>query len=210
MQKFDERETVTGLKKTYSVLSQAYANIRSNEGLPKSWDVNSPDEFRDLFAKYLLNSKKCDANSGQECQSNVVKTLNSSSTTDYSRRIDHSSLILNDGSSLTFYYNASINPRNCDYFDDDGYSNYCDGMAIHVDVNGFKGPNVWGRDRFQFGMTSDKILPSGFPTSSSFNDNCKNGTNSTGTGCAAWVIYNENMDYLHCDDLSWDGKQKCD
>lgn len=30
-----------------------------------------------------------------------------------------------------------------------------------------------------------------------------------GYGCAAWVIYNENMDYLHCNDLSWDGKKKC-
>ncbi len=28
--------------------------------------------------------------------------------------------------------------------------------------------------------------------------------------CAAWVIYNENLDYLHCNDLAWDGKTKCD
>ena len=34
--------------------------------------------------------------------------------------------------------------------------------------------------------------------------------NSSGRGCAAWVIENGNMDYLHCDDLSWDGKRKCD
>ena len=27
--------------------------------------------------------------------------------------------------------------------------------------------------------------------------------------CTAWVLYNENMDYLHCDDLSWTGKTKC-
>ena len=25
-----------------------------------------------------------------------------------------------------------------------------------------------------------------------------------------WVIYNENRDYLKCNDLSWDGKTKCD
>lgn len=31
----------------------------------------------------------------------------------------------------------------------------------------------------------------------------------TGGGCTAWVIFNENMDYLHCDDLSWNGKTKC-
>ena len=26
---------------------------------------------------------------------------------------------------------------------------------------------------------------------------------------AAWVILNENMDYLKCKDLSWNGKNKC-
>ena len=28
-------------------------------------------------------------------------------------------------------------------------------------------------------------------------------------GCTAWVLYNENMEYLRCSDLSWDGKKKC-
>ncbi len=28
-------------------------------------------------------------------------------------------------------------------------------------------------------------------------------------GCAAWIIYKGNMDYLFCDDLSWDGKTSC-
>jgi hypothetical protein len=27
--------------------------------------------------------------------------------------------------------------------------------------------------------------------------------------CATWVMANENFDYLHCDDLSWNGKTKC-
>ena len=30
-----------------------------------------------------------------------------------------------------------------------------------------------------------------------------------GAGCAAWVLLNENLDYLHCADLSWNGKKKC-
>jgi hypothetical protein len=29
-------------------------------------------------------------------------------------------------------------------------------------------------------------------------------------GCTAWILYNENMDYLLCDDLSWGGKTRCD
>ena len=49
----------------------------------------------------------------------------------------------------------------------------------------------------------------------SFEDYCditnKNGivSNAQGRSCTAWVLYNENMDYLHCSDLSWDGKHSC-
>ena len=39
--------------------------------------------------------------------------------------------------------------------------------------------------------------------------NLNEGSSYNGYGCAAWVIYNKNMDYLHCNDLSWEGKHKC-
>ena len=35
------------------------------------------------------------------------------------------------------------------------------------------------------------------------------GSMEQGRACTAWVIYNGNMDYLHCNDLSWHGKTKC-
>ena len=35
------------------------------------------------------------------------------------------------------------------------------------------------------------------------------GAMEQGRACTAWVIYNGNMDYLHCNDLSWHGKTKC-
>ena len=45
-------------------------------------------------------------------------------------------------------------------------------------------------------------------TGYNFENSCLSDT-GYGWGCAAWVIENENMDYWHCDDLSWDGKHKC-
>ncbi|MFQ8625190.1 MAG: hypothetical protein ACLSA2_01280 [Candidatus Gastranaerophilaceae bacterium] len=30
-----------------------------------------------------------------------------------------------------------------------------------------------------------------------------------GYGCTAWVMTHENMDYLRCNDLTWNGKTKC-
>lgn len=44
---------------------------------------------------------------------------------------------------------------------------------------------------------------------SSFEDKCDISKPKTGTSCSAWVIYNENMDYIRCSDLSWGGKTKC-
>jgi hypothetical protein len=66
---------------------------------------------------------------------------------------------------------------------------------------------------FAFALTKGGIIPFGTQadTKYPFTSKCVNYTNSADRlGCAAWVIYNENMDYLHCDDLSWDGKTKCD
>lgn len=48
-------------------------------------------------------------------------------------------------------------------------------------------------------------------STNSFENSCNINTKSklNGYGCTAWVIYNENMDYLRCNDLSWNGKIKC-
>ena len=62
-------------------------------------------------------------------------------------------------------------------------------------------------------MFRDKIIPSGVPnhiitseeeTALLFPDDCNTRKCSDiCESCTAWVIYNENLDYLHCDDLSW-------
>ena len=48
-------------------------------------------------------------------------------------------------------------------------------------------------------------------TVSSFENKCNMSkkTDANGYGCTAWVLQNENLDYLHCNDLSWDGKHSC-
>lgn len=85
--------------------------------------------------------------------------------------------------------------------------------AISIDINGFKKPNIFGRDMFTFSFTEQGIVPNGaqIKIKNPFPYSC-NRTKCTYAwceGCAAWVIYNENMDYLHCDDLDWNGKTKC-
>lgn len=85
-------------------------------------------------------------------------------------------------------------------------------IDIFIDINGIKGPNTFGKDFFDFYLdpTDSRFLliPGGTLTSSNpFDSNCN--SNSTGWGCTAWVVHKGNMEYLRCDDLKWNGKQKC-
>ena len=80
----------------------------------------------------------------------------------------------------------------------------------------YRAENAWGKDWFRFYITKYGVLPKGTPDSTSFTFSkyCINASQATyggkfGEACTAWVLYNENMDYLHCDDLSWEGKTKC-
>jgi hypothetical protein len=66
-------------------------------------------------------------------------------------------------------------------------------------INGSKAPNKNGQDVFYFIVSKDRIIPCGTKdeTTRGFDNDCK--LKSGGElGCTAWVIYNENMDYLHC------------
>ena len=86
-----------------------------------------------------------------------------------------------------------------------------------IDINGvYNPPNTSCIDIFYFYISPYAIIPFGMPddeTGYKFSNLCLRNSltagNNNGYGCTVWVIYNENMDYLHCDDLSWDGKKKC-
>ena len=125
------------------------------------------------------------------------KLLNGSETGSYATSWVYYKILLNDGATVWMRgdENAIIN--------------------VFYDVNGQQGPNQWGKDLFGLHIQGDKLFPGGSEnyynngnfTNNFFDKACKK--NSTGYGCAAWVVYKGNMDYLHCDDLEWNGKQKC-
>lgn len=90
------------------------------------------------------------------------------------------------------------------YTEDDGSG------FFRIDVNGKNPPNTLGKDIFTFHIEKNKIVPWGvgrYPFDSFCNP--KRSGQDQGRGCTAWVIYNENMDYLHCDGLSWNSNAKC-
>ena len=201
IQNYQEKATVTKLKKCYSLVSQAYVSILNDEGGSDTLQAGDDFEMMEKFGKYLKYQKTCGRNKG--CFPNV--TYKSVTGNGYNKweddTTDRSRAILTDGTLIMFNKNAM--------WRDEGNYLYA---QIYVDINGFKGPNQLGRDFFYFYISPEKIVPAGAKALEEKNEDqkfTKNCIQQNGYACAAWVIYNENMDYLHCKDLSWDGKHSC-
>ena len=201
IQNYQEKATVTKLKKCYSLVSQAYVSILNDEGGSDTLQAGDDLEMMEKFGKYLKYQKTCGRNKG--CFPNV--TYKSVTGNGYSKweddTTDRSRAILTDGTLIMFNKSAMWG----------GEGNYLYAQ-IYVDINGFKGPNQLGRDFFYFYISPEKIVPAGAKALEEKNEDqkfTKNCIQQNGYACAAWVIYNENMDYLHCKDLSWDGKHSC-
>lgn len=202
IQNYQEKATVTKLKKCYSLVSQAYVSILNDEGGSDTLQAGDDLEMMEKFGKYLKYQKTCGRNKG--CFPNV--TYKSVTGNGYSKweddTTDRSRAILTDGTLIMFNKSAMWGGNEGNYL----YA------QIYVDINGFKGPNQLGKDFFYFYISPEKIVPAGAKALEEKNEDqkfTKNCIQQNGFACAAWVIYNENMDYLHCKDLSWDGKHSC-
>lgn len=192
------KTTVVKLKKMNSVLSQAYQMyLRENEIMFLEADEEGAIQAFKVFEPYLKIAKDCGTSSGDGCvYKGAYRCKNGTLTHNYSNNNFYYKVLLADGASIWFRGggNADFN------------------IDIFYDINGDKGPNKWGHDLFEFLVTDKGVYANGSSAlmeTASFDIACAP-ENAAGYGCAAWVIYNENMDYLKCSDLSWTGKSKCD
>ena len=204
---YQEKATVAKLKKFYSIISQAHIQAIEEKGTPDNWelggflDVQGAENLINAWAPYLKITKFCGRNKG--CYPNVAyKSLAGISHYNINTYKPFATAQLADGFLID---TQIVTPHIVD-----GYGKIYG--AVHVDINGKLGPNVYGKDHFRFYVTQTGIVPSGADTSWNYNfyTACLNNvTDMQGTACTAWVLYNENMDYLHCKDLSWSGKKSC-
>lgn len=211
IQSVQQQTTVVSLKKAYTNMSQAYASAVAENGTPDNWDLGSTNGAVNLlekFAPYLRITKNCGTGKGCWPSSVKYKYINGSFVS--SAADDDTALAkaqLADGTLILFvaYADCTSFPQGqtqalksvCGYF--------------YVDINGFKPPNAYGVDFFDFWITNYGILPDGSSFDTQFENACNSSTGTGfGYGCTAWVIYNENMDYLKCPDkLSWSGNHSC-
>ena len=197
MQKYTEQTTVKKVQKFYSTLSNAYALAAKDNGSVDNWNLleqtseHAETIYELLFKPYFKIAKNCGSSNTGDCIDLNYRRLNNE---DFGK-FNHTSyykIVLADGSAVI--WRAGV-----------GQS-----AAIYFDTNGYKEPNQWGKDLFLFELVQEKIYPNGAPKHSGqdyFSTHCK--LTSDGYGCTAWIIFKGNMDYLHCDDLSWTGKDKC-
>lgn len=194
--KHQEKETVVRLKKINSLLQNNFTKTVFENGTPDTWYLT--DEYQDsqkLF-EYIFKDFKID----KVCQRYVDRTCWAKEGTKFLWNDtiellgvwdDRIRFILNDGSTVAI---KSI------YNDSEKTYGF-----IYIDVNGKKKPNTWGKDTFTFDIYKDGIRPVSFDDEM-FKNECMD---NSGAQCAAWAIYNENMDYLKCKNLSWDDPTKC-
>jgi prepilin-type N-terminal cleavage/methylation domain-containing protein len=203
---YKERETIVRLKKVYSVFSQAYQLAIHENDTANNWDLIASDSpqgaqnLMDILTPYLNFSKQCGNQPG--CwPDGYLKRLDSNDQ-DINKRANSVKAVLADGTLVDII----IRSANCTSIR--GTSKHLNEICafLLVDVNGFKPPYQYSKDNFGFYLTKEAIIPIGTQDETTYPfSNCY----TEGLGCTAWIIVNDNMDYLHCDDLTWDSKTKC-
>ena len=211
------KTTVNSVKTAYSLLDQALKHAINENDSVDSWCSMSESAdyaqcskvIRDNIAKHLKTVKICNHPKNKECWANMDEVSY------------NSGMILHNGMSVRIVANDWNNAYQqwCSiYTNNSSVSSSPHALSmggcgrIYVDINGFKNPNKDGIDRFGFQIRRDGIVPYGFKdahNSISFENNCVGSGNYEGT-CTAWLLQNENMDYLKCPEkLGWTKAKVC-
>lgn len=215
IQNYKIKATVSILKKTYAQLDQGFRLAININDTVENW-ISSPSETPEASTE-VMNKLKPHIKLINDCGTSI-DCPRAENIYDYSKNNIYIST-LNNGVRL--YLNVQEKDCNWDRGDTKMLQNSCG--WIDADINGDKGPNKMGIDIFEFVITKYGLIPYGVDVMrnnliadyakdkpSYFEATCQNLDTQPGFGCAGWVIYNENMDYLKCHDLSWKGKTKCE
>ena len=202
-QRHNEQVTVKKVQKFYSTMSQAFQKAINEYGDVDTWGIEGSKQTDALIIyNYLIKDnfkiiKDCGFNNNGGCiYDGNYKYLNGNNSMRYANDsyYNYYKVMLNDGSSIWFRADKAENEL----------------VDLFIDVNGNAAPNQWGKDLFLLYVVDGKLIPSGTDKNNNkmfFDRSCNK--SGAGYGCAAWLVYKGNMDYLHCNDLKWNGKQKC-
>lgn len=197
--KTNDFELKTAWKKEYSMFSQAFAQIVSDNGgsiMGVFATATGGEALKDAFKAKLMVIKDCIGDSSQGGTGsgsaisgcwhpmNGYKYLNGTVSTD---NMLYPGLILKDGAFVVFASSSST----CADATITG-ANFTRCGWLTVDVNGFRGPNVVGKDIFGMAITPNILIPNGARGGYDPTIYCVPGSddvNNTGRGCPAKYLY---------------------
>ncbi len=190
-----EKIVVTKLKKFYSSFSQAYQMAVNEYGTIDNWGL-ADTVWTDDKTDFTDDAKKGKA----DFMEIVLKYYTGRKYNKHS-----STYTLQDGISISL---PQLSIKTCEQ----NSASPCGGFRVDLSGNN---KNI--NQSFLFDIYKDKVVPYGtyrdkfFVDDKNVVDNAfKRECGDNHVHCTAWVIYNENMDYLHCiDDLSWFGAKSC-
>ena len=220
--KYNEKVTIEKLTSAYSLLDNGFTQAISDYGTVDNWadqDNRLTFIYEKIMPKYFKVIKTCP--SGKAAKNCNVENFTAlgGDMSGYMVGSNYQTFVLANGINIIFSpgVDRCLLQKNLMNVADNGmrygsYGQYC--AQFFVDINGKQNPNRLGYDIFPFWLAKDGVLPSGAQEETiwcqTFEEMCKKKSGfSLDAYCTAWVIYNKNMDYLRCDDLSWDGKHTC-
>jgi type II secretory pathway pseudopilin PulG len=201
IQDSQNEELTVMFKKNYSAYSDAARRMMMDNGGNLAGLFANSFEMQNKFGEYINLTKKCAFNVDGCFYRGTTTWKNLYGDDGW---IDHvsytgsavycSTAVMNNGSIIMFRFLQA----DCEFDQGNiGPTKYLCGW-INIDVNGFKGPNVMGKDLFRIWVAKTGIYPyGGFgDTNSNWNMYCnKNDSNSnSGGGCAAKVLKGEKVD----------------
>lgn len=216
--KHKEKVTVVKVKKAYSTLYNAFQFALANEGTVDNWGLTGiytdddgntqisqegSEKMANIFMKYLNKSSFCGGNA--DCIGGYDQVLLNGD--EYTVEAQGAStVLLADGTGVAF----TPWMRNGT---GDSLGRY-GSLVIYLEPNK---KAHYGVNTFAFTLYKDKIIPWGsasivkLESHNSFEKKCvyKGGNFENGLACTGWILEIGNMDYLHCDGLSFEGKHKC-
>lgn len=191
MGNYKKKTYVAQLQKVYNQISQAAQQFMVDEEADSLVDTSltTDDGVKNFLKKYFKVVKTCDDNYS-ECMGATYKSLDlsASSSVDDLGMSGSYCAVLNTGATICMYPMDDWYKKN--------YPKKHDRSWMLVDVNGKNGPNVNGRDLFQFELYSDGKIANAYEKEK--GDDCQLLKSSAGYGgsCFSKVLEDSwKMDY---------------
>ena len=161
--KYQEKEIVSKLKKSYSTIQQAFQLAKLDNGEISQWSnktdpIEVSKDWINVLRPYLKIVKVCTSPEENTCFTSDHASISGSNDRWnvvglWGSTVSIVSFVLSDGSAMRL---AMYSPK-CTYGGENG--TLCGNL--YVDLNGNAKPNVLGKDSFGFSVLRDKIVPFG-------------------------------------------------